>query len=803
MNVPSAAPICGFDIGTENCYIGVARQGGIEIILNDYSQRSTPGYVCLQEKQRELGVTAKQKQNTNINSTFYNLRRLIGRQFHEVVKDENIPFPIEEGENGDVAVRVFIHGEEHQLSATQLLAMVLTKLKQISNNALECVINCPAYFTDTQRRELKNAATIASINTLKVLPDLSAVALYYCFYRISSKEENNQLLAFIDVGTSSTQCSIVNFDPKKNTIQVLAVEYESNLGGRNFDQVIADYFIEQQRLQLNKRAKIRLLAECEKLKKQMSANSNELPIGIECLYDERDFSARMSRETFENLCADYLERIGHVFQRTLESANAKYAQLQKNGDKITELKLNAVEVVGGSSRIPALKRVVKNVFGIDPTSTLNADEASALGCTLQSAFLSPSFKVVRKLKIIDYQPYQINAQYYHETRPDIKVYTMNPFFEKSSAIPFAKQIILTCQALPIVFEFDYLNEVNQQTSIGQFRIFSKNPLEFPPSKMKVRVRLDDNGLIQLASAHLELEDDSPTVEEQQPAENNETSNSDQPQQDQQSTKDVKSTKKKMKNVELDFEIVWLRGYLNDSQLDQQRNFESQLVLADKNLNERIDSRNALEEYIYDWRDKIESEDYQKYMDSQTKARFANELKENERWLMDDEDSGEIQSKTIYQERLHKLKSNYSEALLFRIRENENRASFLESLGRTIQMGYKLMESEEQVDGLDKLKDELINAQNWFDDTHSKFTHYDKTQNPPVLISSIQSKIDELNNSYKQIYERIQKLRLEKEEQEKKKKAEQEKMETSASEATQNGTNNATVEEPQPSMDVDN
>lgn len=797
MSVPTVSPICGFDIGTENCYIGVARQGGIEIILNDYSQRSTPGYVCIQEKQRELGVTAKQKQNTNISSTFYNLRRLIGRQYHEVVKEENVPFPIEEAENGEVAVRVFVHGEEHTLTATQLLAMVLTKLKQLSNNAMECVINCPAYFTDSQRRALKNAASIASLNTLRILPDLSAVALYYCFYRISSKEENNQLLAFIDVGTSSTQCSIVNFDPKKSTIQVLAVEYESNLGGRNFDEVIGNYFIEQHRLNLSKRSRIRLLAECEKLKKQMSANSNELPINIECLHDDRDFSSKMCRETFEGLCTSYLERIGAVFQRALENATAKYAQLQKDGDKIADLKLNNVEIVGGSSRIPAIKRLVKNVFGIDPTSTLNADEATALGCTLQSAFLSPSFKVVRKLKIIDYQPFQINAQYYHETRPDIKVYTMNPFFEKGSAVPFTKQIILTCQALPIIFEFEYLNEANQPTSIGQFRIFSKDQLEFPPSKMKVRVRLDDNGLVQLAAATLELEDDSAN-EEPAPAPTEENA-----EQAEQPAKEAKPAKKKIKNVELDVEPVWLRGYLNDAQLDNLRNFESQLVLADKNLNERIDSRNALEEYIYDWRDKIESDEYSKYIDQQSRGSFANELRENERWLMDDEDSGEIQSKTIYQERLQGLKSKYSDAILFRIRESENRSSFLEQLGRTIQMGYKLLESEEPIEGLDKLNEQLVAAQQWFDETHSKLSHLDPTQNPPILCSTVQSKIDELNGNYKQIYERIQKLRMEKEEAEKKKKAEQEKMDATPNPANGAANGEPTVEEPKDGMDVDN
>lgn len=286
-NVGVVSLNAGFDIGSENCYIGVAKGGGIEILLNDYSQRSTPAYVGLGDKQRELGVSAKQKQLMNIQSTFYALKRLIGRQFNDVASTEGLPFPIETGEHGDVVVRVNHNGEDMVFTVTQLLAMLLTKLRTIAEQNVDTVINCPAYFTDAQRRALYDAAVIAGLNPLRILPDLTAVGIYYGFYRALSSPDMN--VALLDVGHTTTQVSVVNFKNRNGTgsMTVLDVETDPCLGGKNFDDILADYFISQHKLTLNKRSRLRLLAACEKLKMQMSANSNRLPINIECLYEEK------------------------------------------------------------------------------------------------------------------------------------------------------------------------------------------------------------------------------------------------------------------------------------------------------------------------------------------------------------------------------------------------------------------------------------------------------------------------------------------------------------------------------------
>lgn len=253
----STYSICGFDIGSENCYIAVACGGGIEILLNDYSQRSTPAYVALGDKQRDLGVSAKQKQAMNIQSTFYAMKRLVGRQFQDVISTEQLPYPIDQGENGEAVVRITHNDEECVFSVTQLLAMLFTKLRQLSNNAVDCVLNCPNYFDDAQRRALIDAAYIAGLNPLRILPDLTAIAVFYGFYRTSSGVDST--VVFVDVGQTTTQCSVVHFKNKASTssMNVLSVESDGYIGGKNFDECLANHFITQHGLTLNKRAKVR------------------------------------------------------------------------------------------------------------------------------------------------------------------------------------------------------------------------------------------------------------------------------------------------------------------------------------------------------------------------------------------------------------------------------------------------------------------------------------------------------------------------------------------------------------------
>jgi molecular chaperone DnaK (HSP70) len=791
MAAPAISSICGFDIGTENCYIGIARQGGLEIILNDYSQRSTPGYVCITDTQRELGVSAKQKQNMYISTTFYNLRRLIGRSFEQVQVEEDLPFPIEKAANGEAAVRVTLNNEELLLTATQLLAMVFTKLRQISNQPTECVINCPGYFTDSQRRALHDAATIAGLSPLMILSDLSSVALYYCFYRLNPRDESNHILAFLDVGASSTQCCVVLYEAKKATIQVLASESDSNLGGRDFDAIIADYFIQRQKLKLNKRSRIRLLAECEKLKKQMSANSNELPINIECLYEDRDFAGRLDRATFEQLCEEHLKRINGVMRRANESAAAAYAKLTKENATLGEFRVEICEVVGGSSRIPSIKKQIREVFGVDATATMNADEAVALGCTLQCALLSPNFKVARELQVLDYQPYQINCRYWHVSDPNPKVYPINPLFARGDHVPFTRQMIITCHSLPIQTEIEYVNAAGEPVQIGQFLITSAQPLQFSSSKLKIRVRLGNSGLIAITSATLKVEDKS---------DGDEGAGEDAAAGDDANAKEAKP-KTRIRDVELQLEYLQVNGRLNEQQLDECKNLENNLVLADKNWRERSDARNELEEFVYEWRDRLETGEYDAYLQPSDKQDFAQSLRSMQNWLQDDEDSGETQTRQVYVEKLDSLRVPYSQPLLFRRQEHDGRDAAFERLAKSIQFANKLVvETDEQLDPalLGQLKSISDETQLWFEEKHQKFVGFVLHQSPTTTVKDILAQADQMEKAIKPVVENLQRLRNERAKQEEEEKKKLKEAEAAAANGNGSTTNDDGLQQPQPS-----
>ena len=806
-----SSSVVGFDIGSENCYIAVARQGGIEVILNDYSQRTTPAYVLLGGKQREIGVSAKQKHSMNLNNTFYALSRLVGRQYNEVIHHEKVPFPIEQAPNGEIAVRVIINNEEWIFTVTQLLAMLFTKLRHVSNMPIDCVINCPHYFTDGQRRALKDAAVISGLNPLRILPDITAIAINYSFYRLINAKEENNIVVFIDCGHTNIQCGIVLFNTKQNQMYVLSVEYEKNLGGKHFNEAIAENFINQKKLNLNRRSHLRFVAECEKIKKQMSANSNELPLNVECLQDDRDFSGRMSRKDFEEMIQNDLHAIESLLKRALSNAMETYSNLQKNNKELnlnSKFNLNDVEIVGGTSRIPAIKKIIHSVFGMEASTTLNADEAVSRGAALQCALLSPSFKVSRQLSIYDYAPYQINCRYFHASEAEGKTYSISPLFSRGSTVPFTRQIIITCHSLPIVVEFEYINSEMKPVSIGQFKIVSFDKIQINSNKMKIRIRLDNNGLVKITSAAIQVDEKAndatePTNdgEDNSPMETDENGtkegNGEPGEKEASNDKKASKPKSKVSSIEMIVQEEWIRGKLTDDLLQQYKEIEANLVLADKHMKEKLDARNALEEYIYDWRDKLDGQQYDMFITPQDKQTFHGDLGKTEEWLYADEESGDIQSRAVYQEKMDNLKKRFSNDLVFRSKEHETRAEVIERLGKSIQMGYKLLENKEIEEAKLKSLHELLTEQSkWFEKAHGEFSSMCLTTNPRITTKEIQEHINATESTTKSIMEDLHRKRAE---EERKKKEEKDRIEKQAKEQKAKEQNEVASED---KMDVD-
>lgn len=394
----------GISVGNSNSYVAACLAGGIEILLNEYSNRLTPSMVAFTDEVRSIGVDASSNLFMNLKNTIYDIMVLLGKSYRQLpLKGNNdrpnYSFEIEEAEDGQALVVVRHLGTQRKFTITQVLAMLFTKLKGIANNATDCVISYPQFFDDIQKTALIQAARIAGLNPLQIISDMSAVVLNYAYYR-TTKEDSHKFIVFINFGQATLQSVVAWLNPKEDVVRILAAESES-IGGRDFDRLLADYFVEQYNLKLTPKAYLKLVFACEKLKKVLSANAQEVPLNVESLISEdKDFSARIDRATFENITVNLLQRVEDCFNRTLAMAQANFATTMA---ELAEIRFNiqAVEMVGGSTRVPIIKQLIQNVFSIVPSTTLNTDEAVARGCVLHCATLHPGVKVKREVRIIN------------------------------------------------------------------------------------------------------------------------------------------------------------------------------------------------------------------------------------------------------------------------------------------------------------------------------------------------------------------------------------------------------------------
>eukprot|EP00249_Psilotum_nudum_P020385 c27679_g2_i1 orf=214-1470(+) len=399
--------VVGLDVGNENCVIGVARQRGIDVVLNDESKRETPAMVSFNDKQRFLGTAASAALTMNPRNAVSQIKRLVGRQYAdpEVQQDlRRLPYSVTEGPDGSILVHVQYLGERRSFTPTQILGMILSNLKGIAEKNLgthvtDCVIGIPIFFTEVQRRAYLDAAAIAGLRPLRLMHEITATALAYGIYKTDLPETDPVNVVFVDIGHSSMQVCVAAF--RKGQLKILGHAFDRSLGGREFDEVLFNYFCDEFKdrynidVSSNPRACQRLRTACERLKKILSANP-EAPLSIECLMDEQDVKGFMKRENFEDLASTLLERIRVPCQRALFEAN------------LTVEKVHSVEIVGSGSRIPAILRVLSNFFNKEPSRTLNASECVARGCALQCAMLSPTFKV-REFQVQDTFPFSISV----------------------------------------------------------------------------------------------------------------------------------------------------------------------------------------------------------------------------------------------------------------------------------------------------------------------------------------------------------------------------------------------------------
>lgn len=783
--------VVGFDIGTYSSYIGVARAGGIETIANEYSDRCTPSYVSLNEKSRSMGASAKQQAVTNFKNTVCGFTRTLGRPLQDPYVQKELdkffrPNEIGQDKEGNVVVYLSYMGEKQAFTAPQLVAMLLTKLKLtaeigLQTKVVDAVVSVPVFYTDGERRALLDACALAGINCLRLINDTTAAALGYGITKqdLPSETEKPRVVVFADLGYSSLQVSACAFN--KGKLKVLATSCDSELGGRDFDEMLAKHFSAEfrQKYKIDPESKpkpfIRLLQECEKLKKLMSANTQAIPLNIECFMDDKDVSSKMSRDEFEQITEPLLQRIDATLAGVLTNA------------KLKPNDIHSVEVLGGASRIPAFKRLVTQVFSKEPSTTLNSDEAVARGCALQCAILSPTFRV-RDFSISDCQLYSIKLSWVPQNQMDedsqIEVFPQFHQIPASKMLTFYRKEPFTLSAM-------YSQSANlpfPKAEIGQYKVNNVVPQpNGESSKVKVKVRVSGSGIFSVSGATLyeKVEGEEATSQDsmdvdaqdekkengsvsngsidegpmqtdqateaagaaQADEQNMETQNSqtsspigDQDKQEGEKGDDKKGAKKtrKVKSVDLPIDTVVPR--LSKDVVNLLVEKEGQMIMQDRLEKERADAKNSLEEYVYEMRDKLFNA-YETFIKEEDRDKFVMNLEDTENWLYDE---GEDQNKQVYLDKLTELKKT-GQPVQNRYREAEEWPAARDQFGQTLMHVRKFLDlynaGDEKYNHIDKADVEKVQKCSdekmaWWGPKMEAQTRIKPYEDPVLLVSQV-------------------------------------------------------------------
>ncbi|CAO2813312.1 unnamed protein product [Amaranthus hypochondriacus] len=705
--------VVGFDFGNESCVVAVARQRGIDVVLNDESKRETPAVVCFGDKQRFIGTAGAASALMNPKNTISQIKRLIGRQFSdpELQRDlTSFPFTVTEGSDGFPLIHARYLGETKTFTPTQVLGMLLSNLKSIASKNLnaavvDCCIGIPVYFTDLQRRAVLDAATIAGLHPLRLIHETTATALAYGIYKTDLPENDHINVAFVDVGHSSLQVCIAAF--KKAQLRILAHSFDRSLGGRDFDEVLFQHFAakfkEEYKIDVyqNARACLRLRTACEKLKKVLSANP-EAPLNIECLMEDKDVRGFIKRDEFEQLSLPMLERVKKPLEKALTEAG------------LTVEDIHAVEIVGSGSRVPAICKILTEFFGKEPRRTMNASECVAKGCALQCAILSPTFKV-KEFQVNENFPFPISLSW-----KGVASDTQNGAAEgqqttivipKGSPIPSLKALtILRSGTLNVDVHYADVSDLQAPAKISSYRIGPFQSNTGDRAKLKVRVRLNLHGIVSIESAMLlEEEVEVPVVKESVKLEPNDAPNEihtgeadvnmqdangavdtlaaengapesgekisaevDKPlQMDTDDKADAVKIKVKKTNVPV-AELVY--GGLSQEAVQKAVEKEFEMALQDRVMEETKDRKNEVEAYVYDMRNKLHDK-YNEFVTPSEKDEFIARLQEVEDWLYED---GEDETKSVYVAKLKDLKTQ-GDPIEERYREHMDRGNIVKQL----------------------------------------------------------------------------------------------------------------------------
>lgn len=424
--------IIGIDLGTTNSCVSVMESGEPKVITNPEGGRTTPSIVAFsKEGERMVGQPAKRQAVTNPNNTIYSIKRFMGREFSEVNNEiSEVPYEVMKGKSGAVEVKI----NDKNYLPPEISAMVLQKLRQtaeeyLGNKVTEAVITVPAYFNDAQRQATKDAGKIAGLEVKRIINEPTAAALAY-----GLDKKKDQKVAVFDLGGGTFDISILDImdiDGEKS-IEVNASNGDGHLGGDDFDQKIIEWMASEFKktdgidLKEDPMALQRLKEAGESAKRELSSSKKteiNLPFITADSTGPKHLNLTLSRAKFEDLVADLVDRTKKPCLDALKDSGLNPSEIDE------------VILVGGSSRIPKVQEVVKDIFGKEPNKGVNPDEVVAMGAGIQGGILGGD---VEDVLLLDVTPLSLGI----ETLGNV----FTKLIERNTTIPSKKSQIFSTAA---------------------------------------------------------------------------------------------------------------------------------------------------------------------------------------------------------------------------------------------------------------------------------------------------------------------------------------------------------------------